>query len=347
MALDADTMKYLEDVKRGKPRRFVMIAKGEKILTLIVYKKGSIDKYKKEAKEAQGAGQFYHGVVDGKGMNIAFKLCTADGFTEPPGKDIKMKMFLSDETGIKFKPSYEIVAELPDVAEDDDTVMAADMPVAPPQPPSAPETPPAVDPGQAAKLTEALNKLTPLIKQSLAAAPQRKQEILQPAATIKQLIEKGDLSPARNQLLEYATLLKQIGATPASTAKEDLLSVWRSAKESVDNQLRNFRDALVKTGDPYLTKVAKGGIDTFVNGPGREFVNLQAALFEVQGASGPAKQQAGRKLLSAVKTYRQYVSTNKFIEVCDANKLCGPLTVGKTLNDALTRLEVSVGDLIA
>ena len=170
---------------------------------------------------------------------------------------------------------------------------------------------------------------------------------MQPAATIKQLIEKGDLSLARNQLLDYASFLKQIGATPSATTDEDLLAVWRMAKESVESQLRKFRDALKKTGDPYLMKVASGGIETFVNGPAREFVNLQTALFEVHGASGGVRQQAGKKLLSAVKTYKQYVSTNKFIEVCDANRLCGPMTVGKTLDDALTKLETSVGKLIA
>jgi hypothetical protein len=341
MALDPDTMKHLEDVKRGKIRRFVMIAKGEKILTLIVYKKGSIEKYKKEAKEDHGAGQFYHGVVDGKGMNIVFKLCTADGFTEPPGKDIKMKMFLSDETGIKFKPTYEIVAELPEIPEIEDESGAVETEEA------KSEEVTLADPEQAAKAIEALNKLTPLIKLALIAAPERKLEILQPAATIKDLIAKGDLSPARKQLLDYATLLKQIGTATGSTPKEDLLSVWRTAKESVDSQLRKFRDALKNTGDPYLTKVGSGGLEMFVNGPGREFVNLQAALFEVQGATGPAKQQAGKKLLTAVKTYKQYVSANKFIEVCDANKLCGPLSVGKTLGDALSKLEVSVGNLVA
>jgi hypothetical protein len=341
MALDPDTMKHLEDVKRGKIRRFVMIAKGEKILTLIVYKKGSVEKYKKDAREDQGAGQFYHGVVDGKGMNIVFKLCIADGFTEPPGKDVKLKMFLSDESGIKFKPIYEIVAELPVIPDLEDESGAVESEEA------KTESVALADPEQAAKAIEALNKLTPLIKQALIAAPERKQEILQPAAMIKGLIDKGDLSPARKQLLDFAALLKQIGTKTGATAKEDLLAVWRTAKESVDGQLRKFRDALKNTGDPYLTKVANGGIEIFVNGPAREFVNLQSALFEVQGASGPAKQQAGKKLLTAVKTYKQYVSANKFIEVCDGNKLCGPLTVGKTLSDALSKLEVSVGNLVA
>ena len=38
MAVDADTKKYLDEVKKGKARRFVMICKGVKILSLVVYK---------------------------------------------------------------------------------------------------------------------------------------------------------------------------------------------------------------------------------------------------------------------------------------------------------------------
>src|SRR5688572_32349679 len=37
---DADTKDFLEDVKKGKPRRFVMVCKGAQIQSLILYKKG-------------------------------------------------------------------------------------------------------------------------------------------------------------------------------------------------------------------------------------------------------------------------------------------------------------------
>jgi hypothetical protein len=39
----------------------------------VIYKKGNVEKRKKEAKEA-GKGQFYFGVVDGKGPAIRFVL---------------------------------------------------------------------------------------------------------------------------------------------------------------------------------------------------------------------------------------------------------------------------------
>ena len=45
--MDSETKKFLEEVKKGKPRKFVMICKGMKILSLIVYKKGVVETYRK------------------------------------------------------------------------------------------------------------------------------------------------------------------------------------------------------------------------------------------------------------------------------------------------------------
>ncbi len=112
MAFDSDSAKFLDEVKKGKPRKFAMMLKGEKVVSLVIYKKGSLEKYKKQARE-EGKGQFYHGVIDGKGQNIVFKLCREDGFEAPPGKEIKLKQYLKEEAGVQFRPTYEIVDELP------------------------------------------------------------------------------------------------------------------------------------------------------------------------------------------------------------------------------------------
>lgn len=119
MAVDADTKKYLEEVKKGKARKFVMICKGVKILSLIIYKKGNVEKYKKQAKE-ESKGQFYHGVVSGQGQSISFNLLRSDGFDKPPGKELILKDFLKSEADMKFKPTYEIVDELPAVPFDEE-----------------------------------------------------------------------------------------------------------------------------------------------------------------------------------------------------------------------------------
>lgn len=122
-SMSEDSIGYLEEVKKGKVRRFAMITKGADVVSLIVYKKGNVEKYKKEAKQS-GKGQFCFGVVDGKGVDIRFALARSDGFESEPVKSIKLKSFLDEAADIKCKPHFEIV-DVPPLALDDEDPLVA------------------------------------------------------------------------------------------------------------------------------------------------------------------------------------------------------------------------------
>lgn len=107
--VDKDSREELDEVRKGKPRKFVMVVKGTTIVSLVVYKKGGVEKYKKQAKES-GTGQVYFGVVDGRGLDITFKLAIADGFEKEPLKAPVLKAFLEEKAEFKAKPTFEIVA---------------------------------------------------------------------------------------------------------------------------------------------------------------------------------------------------------------------------------------------
>ena len=113
---------FLEQVKKGKPRKFVMVCKGNQIVSLVLYKKGSVEKYKKEAKQT-GKGVVMFGVIDGKGPDINFKLARADGFEKQPVKSVTLKKFLVDNTDFKFKPIFEIVDAPQLVLDDEDPLV--------------------------------------------------------------------------------------------------------------------------------------------------------------------------------------------------------------------------------
>lgn len=114
----------LGDVKKGKPRKFVMICKGTSIVSLVLFKKGSPDKYAKEAKKA-GAGQVYHGVAVGRGNDINFQLARTDGFDSAPVKNPTLKTFLAEEADFKCAPVIEIIDTLGIVFDEDDPVAKA------------------------------------------------------------------------------------------------------------------------------------------------------------------------------------------------------------------------------
>jgi hypothetical protein len=344
MPLDSDTKSYLEEVKKGKPRRFAMVTKGEKIVSLILYKKGSLERYKKEAKE-EGKGQFYHGVIDGKGQNISFKLCRADGFDEPPGSEVKLRQFLKDEAGMQFKPAYEIVDSLPKLTDADEESTTGPAAIAPTEPApiasppiaSPPTTPP--DAALAAKLTDALSKMTPLIKQAVAAIPARKEVILQSAAKIKSAIAAGELSAAQTALVNYGKRLKEIAASAVATAggarqpsdgSQVALTAarlkWDKTRKDVLAELEALEVSIVEAfasirnfPPDQLDRVTSGtpNLYTMLN-------QLDERLIDELDKAINAPTPEGRQdyLKSAggiVKDYVRFVNTDPLVQVIDRN----------------------------
>ena len=326
MALDAESLKYLDEAKKGKPRRFAMIMKGEKILSLFVFKKGTVDKYKKKAKE-EGKGQFYHGVIDGKGQNISFKLCKADGFDKPPGKDVKLKAFLSDEAGIKSKPVYEIVEELPvpsdaaDAASDPDA--AAD---------SADDS---------SEFMESLKRLMPDLKTAQSAATIHATQIAELSAQMKALAGEGKYTEALqtlNQLREIVVAALSVGTWQTSTA------ALVAATETIDSQMSKLQSKLSSTGDPQLQRIAEFGLNAVT---GNHKVRLMAAVRDVDAASGDTKLIALKKCLKIVLDFQKHVSTDPRVRVCDRNPYKVKVTIMKTLGAALGELESAIRQEVA
>lgn len=114
MLVDAESRKYLDDVRKGKPRKFVMVCNGVKILNLIVYKKGSESRYKQMVKKADGAGQYFSGVVSGRGRNLVFELPSTQ-YDRTPGKDFFLRQFLEEEAAVSCRPTYVLVDQLTQV----------------------------------------------------------------------------------------------------------------------------------------------------------------------------------------------------------------------------------------
>ncbi|XZE32939.1 hypothetical protein SH501x_003706 [Pirellulaceae bacterium SH501] len=198
MAVDDGTLKCLDEAKKGKPRRFVMISKGAKILSLILYKKGSIEKYKKQAKD-EAKGSFYFGVVDGGGAELRFNLSSIDGFTDTPVKDQVLKAFLSEEADFTCKPSFVLVSELPAVPFD-----AEDL----------------SDP-LVAKFVQ-LETRAPLVIQS---DPSQSEDIRKRLGAIRRLLEQIDIrAQAETPLNDLERLFEQLvpgsgsGTAPASSS---------------------------------------------------------------------------------------------------------------------------------
>jgi hypothetical protein len=112
--------KFLDQAKKGQPRSFLLVCKGNKVKYLAVKKKPVKKAELAEAKKSGYKGDAYFGVITGKGMDLVFNLSMEDGYTGEPCKDKSLKDFLEEHAGFKCKPTFAIVATAPAIPFDED-----------------------------------------------------------------------------------------------------------------------------------------------------------------------------------------------------------------------------------
>lgn len=209
MAVSDETKDLLENVRKGKPRKFVMLTKGANIVSLVLFKKGSISAFIKEAKES-GTGIACHGTAAGKGPDIRFQLATDDGFDKPPLKDVVLKKFLEEEADFKCKPWFEIVETLEPMLDPTDPLHARFV-----------------------KLKEAV------VRAGLADASKAK-DLQSRYKAIGKLLEEDQRDPATVEMNALEKLLPTSGTTEvptASTADKAEATYW-ALRDKLDDAVK-------------------------------------------------------------------------------------------------------------
>ncbi len=178
------------------------------------------------------------------------------------------------------------------------------------------------------KLLEALNKLVPQIKQSVANFPDRKVELLTPIAAVKKQIESGELQQAKQGLLAVGQLLKSLGTnSPSQTSPQnvssDFQSFWEKAKVSWDDammavnaQLEKLRVALVNVVDldfqMDLKEIAEFGLNAMTSD---QRVPLQACILDMDRAVASDKPKVAATLKTLVTQFMEHIDNDERIEL--------------------------------
>ncbi len=250
-ALDDELIEGLKDAKKS-PRYFALIAKGVAPVKLLVQKKkfkeGALMKAKAEAK----GNDVITGILEASGSDFAFKVVGE----EPGVKTSKLKEFIAEQTEMTAKPRWELVNELPKLADDEDEAdeadqqepaasQAEDIPNAP-TPPPAPPPPPQAPTPSANQLQAAMNKLSPQIQAAAKNHPDRKNELVQLLAAFQKQIASEPLDPARATLTQLVDLLKSLPSPTSQTQTANQpakFSVMRLGKARIE--WVNVRDKAV------------------------------------------------------------------------------------------------------
>jgi len=205
--IDDDTIKILEQAKKGKPRKFAMISRGVNIRRLIAFRKGAFKTQCQAIKKEGHKGEPSWGVVSGDGKEMTFYLSIEDGFDTPPLRDQLLKKFVVEEAKIKVDAKFMIVPELPAVSEsDDDDAVAEDSP------PTAAQDEP--DPTAFMARLKALKPDIEKVKAQNGASSEKIQKFLDAAANFgrDKEFEKG-----LRILDEVEKLIKEALAAPPAT----------------------------------------------------------------------------------------------------------------------------------
>ncbi len=184
--------KFLDQAKKGQPRSFLLVCKGNKVTYLAVKKKPVKKNELNEAKKSGYKGEGYFGVITGKGMELVFNLSTADGYTAEPVKDKVLKDFLEEKANFKCKPTIVIVASLPEIPFDDEDL-------------SNP-------------LIARFLALGERISQVLDARPDAESELTKTVSGIRFMLQDGDFQTAEPLVTALETRLQELLSGAQSNA---------------------------------------------------------------------------------------------------------------------------------
>jgi hypothetical protein len=192
----------------------------------------------------------------------------------------------------------------------------------------------------------ALDKLSPQIKQAIAAAPDKQVPLLKLVAKIKADTEAGRADMAQAALLKLQEVLpkpKPPGGPPgtAPSTSQRLAQGrlnWQNAKETAGIGITALQAALRQEPDPRFHRIAEYGLNGIT---GRLQVGLHVALLEYE-QSGGQDAKARSKALNLVTSFRQFLTTDKMVPLCEENPFGVDVKLRDTLLPALDELEKSL-----
>ncbi|MGM9484618.1 hypothetical protein ACS5PN_25715 [Roseateles sp. NT4] len=199
-----------------------------------------------------------------------------------------------------------------------------------------------------AEAQDALGRLIPEIKQVVAADPSRKDDLLDRAAAVQELLRTGDAAGALRKMAELSALLapaRSAGKGPGSGAAgferrwADARASWREAVEAVDARIAKVRAQMLSSGNPDLLDIADRGMPALTD---NHKTPVSVAVIEVADSSGEKRERSARKAIDAIQAFRSHIDTDPMIKVLDEQSPAAfgvSLAIRTDIGRGLTALE--------
>jgi hypothetical protein len=297
IALDNADEGVVSVARRGSPKRL------RTELIRIVQKQGLSDRIKTDP------GRLYFG--------FAFSNADAEGVLQidvnkqPASADKLATKIFHRVRSVGFSAVvFHVIENLENVPEGEEEE-AEGAPTALPPPPG-----PAL-----ATLTHELALAIGEIMRVAGADPSRKAALAQLAGAANAAIKAHDAGEAARLITALKRAIGQAAASapagPASTmSADDLLALFRNAKDEVDTGLNQLQAALRATGEEDMVRIADYGLYGMTDGAG---VGLMKALFDLRGATNETRASLYQAARGAADAYRTAVFADAAVDLVDNN----------------------------
>lgn len=118
---------------------------------------------------------------------------------------------------------------------------------------------------------------------------------------------------------------------------------WRAASDTVDKQIDQLRQALMKSDDEDMQDIAEFGLKSMT---GNFSVPLLGAMLELDGATAADVKARASKVRATATAFQAHLAKeNKKVEACDANPFGVDVTIGDLLVPALAEVGKSLATI--
>jgi hypothetical protein len=129
-------------------------------------------------------------------------------------------------------------------------------------------------------------------------------------------------------------------AAPSPESSNDTRTIWREAKDEVDDKLNALAAALRQFDDPDMERIADFGLFGVTKG---ESVALMKALMDFETTPAERRATKAAPLQKAISGFRAVLTGHPFIGQIDNNPFGVTVAMRSTLGAALDQIERSIG----
>jgi hypothetical protein len=237
---------------------------------------------------------------------------------------------------INVDPSLEEDAEQHEDDEIETSGSGGDIPL--PPSPSSPHGQPDV-----ATLHHELAVLMQNIDKVAAGDAGLRASLVHLAGAPNEALKAGDLAAAQAGIAALghamSAAMHRTGQPGTHRPAEDLLTLFRDAKETVDTGLSQLQTAMRDTGNEDLVRIADIGMYGMTNGEG---VGLMKALMELRGAPPGRRDGQAKAARDAAAAYKQAVFSHKLVDLVDDNPWGVQVGIKATLGPALDAIAAAI-----